>query len=135
MGPVGATFHAVVHGRASRCIQDADEWCLEEAWFEHSTTYDFRVIDPPGYIWGLKWIDILPRQWLEITTQSLEAWKQRDETSPFLPDNRRGYARVTPVALSKVGVPDTKIHAMDEYPLNGPPERHNLCTLTQHCGH
>ena len=51
----------------------------------------------------MKWIDILPRQWLEITTQSLEAWKQRDEKTPFLPDNRRGYARVTPVALSKVG--------------------------------
>ena len=67
----------------------------------------------------MKWIDILPRQWLEITTQSLEAWKQRDEKSPFLPDNRRGYARVTPVALSKVGVPGTKIHAMDAYPLHG----------------
>ena len=39
-----------------------------------------------------------------IATQSLEAWKQRDEKPPFLPDNRRGYARVTPVALSKVGV-------------------------------
>ena len=158
------TFHAVVHGRASRWVQDADECCLEEAWFEHSPTFDFRVIDPPGYMWGLpvlvptcpkklfsqgprqkyvdivtdtlhasssdlitwntlvmiktKWIDILPRQWLEIT-QSLEAWKQRDEKTPFLPDNRRGYARVTPVALSKVGVPGTKIHAMDEYPLHG----------------
>ena len=67
----------------------------------------------------LKWIDIIPRQWLEITTQSLEAWKQRDEKSPFLPDNRRGYARVTPVALSKVGVPNTEIHAMDEFPLHG----------------
>ena len=66
----------------------------------------------------LKWVDII-RQWLEITTQSLEAWKQRDEKSPFLPDNRRGFARVTPVALSKVGVPDTKIHAMDEFPLHG----------------
>ena len=34
-------------------LQDADEWCLEEAWFEHSTTYDFRVIDPLGsYILG-----------------------------------------------------------------------------------
>ena len=159
------TFHAAVHGRAARWVQDADEWCLEEAWFDHSTTHDFRVIDPSGYIWGLpvlvptcpkklfsqaprqkyvdivtdtihasssdlitwntlvmiklKWIDIIPRQWLEITTQSLEAWKQRDEKSPFLPDNRRGFARVTPVALSKVGVPNTKIHAMDEFPLHG----------------
>ena len=158
------TFHAVVHGRTARWVQDVDEWCLEEAWFEHSTTYDFRVIDPPGYIWGLpvlvptcpkklfsqgarqkyvdivtdtlhasssdlitwntlvmiklKWIDIIPRQWLEITTQSLEAWKQRDEKSPFLPDNRRGYARATPVALSKAGVPNTEIHAMTEFPLH-----------------
>ena len=39
----------------------------------------------------LKWIGCIPRKWIEITTQSLEAWKQRDEKSPFLPDNRRGY--------------------------------------------
>ena len=67
----------------------------------------------------LKWVSITPRQWLEITTQSLEAWKLRDEKSPFLPDNRRGFARVTRVALSKVGIPDTEIHAMDEFPLHG----------------
>ena len=67
----------------------------------------------------LKWISIIRRQWLEITTQSLEAWKLRDEKSPFLPDNRRGFARVTPVALSKVGVLNTEIHAMDEFPLHG----------------
>ena len=67
----------------------------------------------------LKWIDIIPRQWLEITTQSLEAWNQRDEKSPFLPDNRRGYARVTPVALSRVGVPNSKVLAMTEFPLHG----------------
>ena len=69
---------------------------------------------------------------------------------PFLPDNRRGFARVTPVALSKVGVPDTEIHAMDEFPLHGlglyddfePWGRYSgyvwsdwttsLCMLTQH---
>ena len=67
----------------------------------------------------LKWIDLIPRQWLEITTQSLEVWKLRDEKSPFLPDNRRGFARVTPVALSKVGVPNTTIYPMDEFPLHG----------------
>ena len=159
------TFPAVVYDRAAKWVQDADEWCLEEAWFEHSINYDFRVVDPSGYIWGLpvivptcpkklfsqgprhkyvdivtdtihasspdlitwntlvmiklKWISIIPRQWLEITTQSLEAWKLRDEKSPFLPDNRRGLARVTLVALSKVGVPNTEIHAMDEFPLHG----------------
>ena len=158
-------FHAVIHDRASRWIQDADEWCLEEAWFDHSPTFDFRVIDPPGSIWGLlvlvpacpkklfaqgprqkyvdivtdtlhasssdlitwntlvmikmKWVECVPRQWIEITTQSLEAWELRDEKSPFLPDNRRGYARVTPVALSKVGVPNTKLFVVDEDPRHG----------------
>ena len=47
------TFHAVVHGRTSRWIPNIEGWCLEEAWFDHSITYDFRVIDPPGHIWGL----------------------------------------------------------------------------------
>ena len=102
----------------------------------------------------LKWISIIPRQWLEIATQSLEAWKLRDEKSPFLPDNRRGFARVTPVALSKAGVPNTEIHAMDELMaldcmmtlshgadivdmcgLGRPLERPNQCTLIQHCRH
>ena len=67
----------------------------------------------------LKWIDIIPRQWLEIATLSLESWSQRDEKPPFLPDHRRGYARVTPLALSKAGVPDSKVLAMSEYPLHG----------------
>ena len=67
----------------------------------------------------MKWIETIPRAWLEITTQSLEAWKQRDEKPPFLTDNRRGYARVTPVSLSKVGVPNGRILVMDEYPLDG----------------
>ena len=123
-------------------------WCSQEAWFAHSPDHDFRVKDPPGYIWGLpvivptcpkklfalgprkkyvdivadtlhvsssdlitcgirfvmiklNWIDGIPREWIEITSQSLEEWKVRDEKPPFLPDNRRGYARVTPVALSR----------------------------------
>ena len=67
----------------------------------------------------LKWIDLIPRQWLEIATHSLEAWKLRDEKPPFLPDNRRGFARVTPIALSKVGVPNIEIYSMDEYPPHG----------------
>ena len=67
----------------------------------------------------LEWVDLIPRQWLEIATQSLEAWKLRDEKPPFLSDNRRGFARVTPIALSKVGVTNTEIYAMDEFPLHG----------------
>ena len=66
----------------------------------------------------LEWIHLIPRQWLEITTQSLEAWQERDDKSPFLPDNRRGCARVMPVALSKIGIPNTKVCSRDEYPLN-----------------
>ena len=65
------------------------------------------------------WIESIPRAWIEIATQSLEDWRARDEKSPFLPDNRRGCARVTPVALSRVGVPDTALLTLDEYPLHG----------------
>ena len=196
------TFHAVVHGRAAKWVNDVDEWCLAEAWFQHSVNHDFRVTDPAAYIWGLpviistcpkklfaqgprqkyvdivtdtihasssdlitwntlvmiklKWVNLIPRQWLEIATQSLEAWKLRDEKPPFLPDNRRGFARVIPIALSKVGVPNTEIHAMDEFPLHGlglyddyeswsrykgyvwsgwTLERPNQCTSIQHCRH
>ena len=64
----------------------------------------------------LQWVENIRRQWIEITTQSLEAWKARDEQPPFLPDNRRGHARVTPVALSKVGFPNSNVLVLDEYP-------------------
>ena len=67
----------------------------------------------------LRWIQQIPRQWLEIATQSLEVWKERDEEPPFHLDNRKGYARVTPVALSKAGVPNTALLTMDEYPVEG----------------
>ena len=163
--PYNPLWHMAGSRESSRTTSTPAVRALEEAWFEHSINYDFRVVDPSGYIWGLpvivptcpkklfsqgprhkyvdivtdtihasssdlitwntlvmiklKWVSIIPRQWLEITTQSLEALKLRDEKSPFLPDNRRGFARVTPVALSKVGVPDTEIHAMDEFPLHG----------------
>ena len=46
--PPANTFHAVIHERAEKWIQDNEEWCLEEAWFAHSPTFDFRVADPPG---------------------------------------------------------------------------------------
>ena len=44
------TFHAAVYERADKGVGDIDEWCTEEAWFHHSINFDFRVIDPPGYI-------------------------------------------------------------------------------------
>ena len=67
----------------------------------------------------LRWFNNIPRQWVDITTNSLEAWNARDQLSQFHDDNRRGYARVTPVALSHQGVPDSKILPVDEYPMNG----------------
>ena len=50
----------------------------------------------------LGWVGCIPREWVEITTQSLEEWKEREREAkpPFLPDNRRGYARVTDSSCS-----------------------------------
>ena len=31
--PPDNTFHAVIYERAEKCIQDSEDWCLEEAWF------------------------------------------------------------------------------------------------------
>ena len=67
----------------------------------------------------LRWFNDIPRQWLAITTHSLEAWKARDQLSQFHDDTRRGYARVTPVAFSHIGVPDSTILHADEYPNEG----------------
>ena len=52
----------------------------------------------------LKWHDAIPKIWLEITAASLDEVQERDKKPPFLPDNRSGYARVTPVALSSHGI-------------------------------
>ena len=62
----------------------------------------------------LKWLDRIPRQWVDITVNSLEAWETRDQLSQFHADTRRGYARVTPVALSHIGVPGSRT-----LPVNG----------------
>ena len=67
----------------------------------------------------LKWFNIIPRPWVDITTHSLKAWEARDQLSPFHDDTRRGYARVTPVALSSVGVPGSGTLPQDEYPKHG----------------
>ena len=67
----------------------------------------------------LRWFNEIPRQWIDITTSSLEAWEARDHLSQFHNDNRRGYARVTPVALSHIGVPGCKTLPVDEYPKDG----------------
>ena len=67
----------------------------------------------------LKWYDEIPRKWLDITTNSLKAWEARDQLSQFHDDTRRGYARVTPIALSHVGMPGSTTLCVDEYPKEG----------------
>ena len=67
----------------------------------------------------LKWYNDIPRTWLDITTNSLEAWEARDPLSQFHDDTRRGYARVTPVAFSHIGVPGSMALPVDEYPKEG----------------
>ena len=64
----------------------------------------------------LNWFGSIPREWGEIATYSLEEWKARDERPAFLPEKRRGYARLTPVALSKDGVSGQPLFSVDQYP-------------------
>ena len=51
--PAASTFRAIINDRAARWVQDGDVWFVEDAWFAHSPEFDFRVVDPSGYIWGL----------------------------------------------------------------------------------
>ena len=67
----------------------------------------------------LRWFNEIPREWLAIATHSLKAWEARDQLSQFHHDNRRGFARVTPVALSHIGIPDSNILQADEFPTHG----------------
>ena len=67
----------------------------------------------------LKWLNGIPRQWIDITVNSLELWEARDQLSQFHADTRRGYARVTPVALSHKGVPGSRTLPVDEFPKEG----------------
>ena len=102
----------------------------------------------------LRWISEIPREWIDITTNSLEAWSARDELSPFHTDNRRGYARVTPIACQALGyrvavcnrwtntqrmlsesmtiMRLAKISKITYGP-HGLPWKRSLCKLTQHC--
>ena len=164
--PPANTFHAVTYDRVAKRIRDGEEWCTVEAWFAHSPDHDFRVKDPPGYIWGLpvivptcpkklfalgprkkyvdivtdtlhasssdlitwntlvmmklNWIDSIPREWIEITTQSLEDSKARDEKSAFLPD---------------LGVPGLAVLTLNEYPMGGLGLYDDLETCEQYSGY
>ena len=76
------TFHAVIADRLSKWIAEREAWCIEEA-FANSPDYDFRVKDPPGYIWGLlvivptcpkKLFALGPRKtYVDIVTDTLHA--------------------------------------------------------------
>ena len=83
----------------------------------------------------LGWINCIPREWVEITTKSLKEWKERDEKPPFLPDNQRGYARVTPVALSRNGIPGLAVHTLDQYARDGLGIYDDLETSNQFSGY
>ena len=67
----------------------------------------------------LRWFNEIPREWLAIATHSLKAWEARDQLSQFHDDNRRGYARVTPVALSHIGIPESTLLQANEFPTHG----------------
>ena len=56
---------------------------------------------------------------------------QRWQKPPLLSDNRRGYARVTPVALSRNGVPGLATHTIDQYPGGGL----GICDDLESCSH
>ena len=54
-----------------------------------------------------------------IACASLEAWEKRDQQEPFLPDNRTGYARVSPVGLTATGMASQTSLPEDQCPLHG----------------
>ena len=72
---------------------------------------------------------------IEITTKSLEEWAERDGQEPFLPDNRRGHARVTPVALSRNGIPGLAVLTLDQYARAGLGTYDDLETSSQFSGY
>ena len=47
------TLHAVIYERLEKSRSDMVAWCVPSAWFDHSPTFDFRVKNAFGYIWGL----------------------------------------------------------------------------------
>ena len=67
----------------------------------------------------LTWLNGIPRQWIDIAVNSLEAWEARDQLSQFHDDTRRGYARVTPIALSHIGMPGSRTLPVDDFPKDG----------------
>ena len=65
----------------------------------------------------LKLHKFIPDTWLEIAAASFDAWDKRDQQEPFLSNNRRDYARITPVGLSSAGVPGQTLPSADQCPL------------------
>ena len=60
-----------------------------------------------------------PERWQEIAAASLDAWDKRDQQKPFLTDDRRGNARVTPAGLTSTGVTSQTLPPADQCPLHG----------------
>ena len=46
------TFHSLIYERLENSRSDM-LWCAPNAWFDHSPTFDFRVKNASGHIWGL----------------------------------------------------------------------------------
>ena len=162
--PPAGTFQSIVRDRVVNRSDIIDRWCNEQAWFEHSPTWDFWVIDEAKYRWGLpvlvptcprklfmqgprlkyvdivtdtqhasssdlitwntlvmmklRWLDDIPRKWVDITVNSLEAW------------NARTSRRMVWVYMM------TMRHVTSSVVTFGPlglPWLRNLCRLMQHC--
>ena len=51
--PPADTFQSVMRGRVGDRADIIQLWCSEKAWFDHSPTHDFWVVDESKYRWGL----------------------------------------------------------------------------------
>ena len=61
----------------------------------------------------------IPQAWHEIAAASLAALEESHRQEPFLPDKRRGYARVKPVGLTSTGKAAQLMLSLDQYPMHG----------------
>ena len=51
--PPTGTFQSIVRDRVVNRSDIIPQWCNEQAWFEHSPTWEFWVVDEAKYRWGL----------------------------------------------------------------------------------
>ena len=75
---------------------------------------------PPVNIFHSALQDRVGSQYCNVEQWCVEnVWFESSALSLFHSDNRRGYARVTPVALSSVGMPGSSQRSLDKYPTHG----------------